>query len=213
MEKPPLPEVSNRVRIRSFPHRVFTVFDELILIIPLAAAIVVTRAFLEHERQPTLRSQESWIWGALDWVPIITLGLLPRYAVLGMIALCFLRLRRPRPNWRRSSRQPGFVACAAVTVAALPGVVLVLARYLCELNPLVAGPSIGTYYVNDWTFGFHDWPIIESRISTAVLAAWGALWFSGRWRPEPSWIDRAGSILGGYWAGLWLFRWYLALSS
>jgi hypothetical protein len=203
----------DRALSRSSPQRPFTVFDELILIIPLAAAIVVTRAFLEHERQPSIHTKQSWVWGAVDWVPIITLGLLPRFAVLGMIALFFLRLRRPRPAWHKLSRQPGFVACAAAVVAALPGVVLVVSRYLCELNPLVADPSGGRYYVNEWTFGVHDWPIIESRISTAVLAAWGVLFVSGRWRVEPSWIDRAGRALGSYWVGLWLFRWYLVLSS
>jgi hypothetical protein len=203
----------DRALSRSSPHRPFTVFDELILIIPLAAAIVVTRAFLEHERQPPNHSTQSWFWDALDWVPIITLGLLPRFAILVMTALFLLRLRRPRPRWRKLSRQPGFVACGAATIAALPGVLLVLARYLCELNPLVADRFGARYYVNEWSFGVHDWPIIESPISTAVLAAWAVLFISGRWRVEPSWIDRAGRALGSYWVGLWLFRWYLVFSS
>jgi hypothetical protein len=33
----------------------------------------------------------------------------------------------------------------------------------------------------------------------AVLAIWSVLGLSGAWRPERSWIDRAGRALGAYW--------------
>ncbi len=34
-----------------------------------------------------------------------------------------------------------------------------------------------------------------------VAAAWIALAFNGRWRPERSWIDRLGRGLGVFWLG------------
>jgi hypothetical protein len=41
-------------------------------------------------------------------------------------------------------------------------------------------------------------------LAAAVAAIWSLLIFEQRWRPEPSWIDRAGRCLGIYWlaAGL-----------
>ena len=32
-----------------------------------------------------------------------------------------------------------------------------------------------------------------------TAAGWSVLIFDRRWRPEPSWIDRAGRCLGIYW--------------
>jgi hypothetical protein len=32
-----------------------------------------------------------------------------------------------------------------------------------------------------------------------VSAVWIVLWLIGAWRPEPSWIDRAGRVVGIYW--------------
>jgi hypothetical protein len=36
-------------------------------------------------------------------------------------------------------------------------------------------------------------------VGFAILGGWVALVLSGRWRPEPSWIDRAGRIIGVTW--------------
>ncbi len=32
-----------------------------------------------------------------------------------------------------------------------------------------------------------------------MIGAWVCLWLSGRWAAEPSWIDRAGRVLGLFW--------------
>jgi hypothetical protein len=39
-------------------------------------------------------------------------------------------------------------------------------------------------------------------VGIAVIVAWSVLWANRRWRPEPSWIDRTGRLLGVYWVGL-----------
>jgi len=180
--------------------------------IPPAAAIVVTGAFLSHESPLSAHRTHGLIWQALDWVPVVLLGLVPRYTAMGMVALLVLRLRRPRPGWRRLSRQPGAVACAAATAALMAGGVLVVSYYLSMVNPIGSTAlNVPVHMPNEWTLGRHDWPIIESRIPTAVIAAWLALALSGRWRAEPRWIDRIGRVFGSFWVGLGLFRWYLVL--
>jgi hypothetical protein len=204
-----------RESARVFPRRPFTVLDELILIIPLAVAIVVTVAFLSHENPLSAYRGQASIWLVLDWVPVVLLGLVPRYAALGMVALLVLRLRRPRPGWRRLSRQPGAVACAAATAALLAGGVLVLSRYMSMANPIGSNPvNIPLVHMpNELAWGPHDWPILESRIPPAVVSAWFVLALCGRWRAEPSWMDRTGRVFGSFWVGLWMFRWYLVVWS
>jgi hypothetical protein len=38
-----------------------------------------------------------------------------------------------------------------------------------------------------------------AMIGAAIAASWTFLLVSGRWRPERSWIDRAGRALGWFW--------------
>ena len=46
-------------------------------------------------------------------------------------------------------------------------------------------------------------------IGTAIAASWILLLVSGQWRPERSWIDRAGRVLGWFWiAALPLTSWW-----
>jgi hypothetical protein len=39
-------------------------------------------------------------------------------------------------------------------------------------------------------------------VGGGVLLVWLIAWASGRCRPEPSWVDRAGRVLGTVWIGL-----------
>jgi hypothetical protein len=47
--------------------------------------------------------------------------------------------------------------------------------------------------------------IVETDVGAAVLLVWLVTWASGRCRPEPSWLDRAGRILGAAWVCIALF--------
>ena len=48
----------------------------------------------------------------------------------------------------------------------------------------------------EWVFS----TLTESQVpcQLSVAAAWVSLALSGRWRSEPSWIDRTGRVLGVY---------------
>jgi hypothetical protein len=128
------------------------------------------------------------------------LALSPIPAMLA-VALLALRVRSPRPIPRVLGRQPGFLA----------GVAVLLASTVVLGNLMIATVA---------TWGHHGWKVsapystwVQASVTTlpaacgySVAMAWMTLVLGGRWRPEPSWIDRAGRILGTYWlvAGLGL---------
>lgn len=79
--------------------RRFTVADEMILLVPLTASLVVARSFWQYDLARFLRSRPERfsLLELLDWVPVLCFGLLPRLLALVMPALLLIRLRRPRP--------------------------------------------------------------------------------------------------------------------
>jgi hypothetical protein len=179
-----------------------TIVDWWILIALVGAWIVVTQAFLKNEGRfaYAILGTRPWVEELESWLPLFVFGLAPRYIALSMVCLLAMRLRRPRPNLRSLSRQPGAVACAAAAAAMAAGGIIVLTLMLCldEQN-----------YVQDHPEAEYPWLIVHSRISMAVPAAWFILAWSGRWRSEPSWIDRTGRVLGAYWIGLLIYHCYL----
>lgn len=154
--------------------RTLTLFDAMSLVAATAIGIAIVRA-----AQPGLRSLYGDSIGR--WVasssPFVTLWML---TALG------LRLLPPRPPLRRLARRPGMVACFIVVVYATWTCATIGLRTLSGSLP----PR------------FDFWPYLVSslghEVGAALPAAWLTLAFSGRWRPEPSWFDRMGRVLGGY---------------
>jgi len=107
-------------------------------------------------------------------------------------AVLLLRFRRPRPRVRRALSQPGATACVAATVvnavqAVWIGSLLAAGSRFIDLSSVFAG------YAQQVSFG--------------VLAAWTVLAASGRWRNEPTWIDRAGRVMGVAWILITAIHW------
>ena len=116
-----------------------------------------------------------------------------RALVAATLAWILIRARRPRPSWRRLTRQPGWAACSAAA--------LVIAFQLAIGLPMLARR------------GFVSWG--------QVVLWWGG-WATVRDRPgrgrrldEPRhrrtlgaadrhWIDRSGRIIGLAWLSLGL---------
>jgi hypothetical protein len=146
----------------------------------------------------------GWIWGS--W------GCLVRASPLVMawtLAILVLRLRRPRPLWARLVRQPGLVAglmAALVLIWRLLGFATLCARVLGDPGLAAWLPR---HFDGRGCFigGNPGWLLFDTDnflntmalIGTAVASAWILMFVSGRWRPERSWIDRAGRILGSFW--------------
>jgi hypothetical protein len=106
------------------------------------------------------------------WFTSVLVGLTP--------AQILLRLRRPRPDWRRLFGQPGFMASLAAA----------------------AGYVIERGWDDSARLGFAPFPFWTSLL---VLAVWTILLGLKRCRAEQSWIDRLGRALGAGWilAGFW----------
>lgn len=117
-------------------------------------------------------------------------------------ATLLLRLRAPRPQRRHLWCQPGFLACVgAVFVFAWTsfGVGSSLALESLLMNP--ADLSRLTYddLVRSFVLILLHKRQVPENVGGAVLLIWLVTWASGRCRPEPSWLDRSGRLLGVVW--------------
>jgi uncharacterized membrane protein (DUF485 family) len=169
------------------PRR-FTLLDGMFLIAAIAIALSLTSFRIAHfVRWGASRSLFGWgvTAGALSVPFALTLSL----------AVGLLRMREPRPRFRLIFRQPGMAAFVVTVgyliVSAVILLIVVIADDLLFLrSPVLADNSrlLGwVLMLPRFVFGF------------AVLAIWSVLGRSGAWRPERSWIDRAGRALGAYW--------------
>jgi hypothetical protein len=129
-------------------------------------------------------------------------------------AIVVLRLRRPRPSRRRLWRQPGFVACFAVTFAlafwwaglAVP-IVLATAGELSQATE----PDRFREWIEypAWAWDQHQTEAFDPALAIGVACL--ASRAVGRPRPEPSWIDRAGRLMGAIWLGEYLIWQWIGL--
>jgi hypothetical protein len=171
--------------------RKFTVVDAMLLIMATAIGIVLVRAILPNvtamimsiladlahpPKQGVSATADAWQVALLAGSPLLAAW---------TVALLLARLGRPRPHLRRVLRQPGAVACAVATLAMAVDATWIIPIWVRGASPLKAAYS----FVYHFDVGF------------AVLGGWAVLVLSGRWRPEPSWIDRAGRIIGATWIG------------
>jgi hypothetical protein len=188
--------------------RPFGLIDAMIVVCAVAVGFSINRGdwgFWNHWQLVTAHAL------ALDVLALI----LPHIALASVAAL-ILRMRQPRPSFRRVAREPGAVASlVAVTTLLL---ILVWTGGNLATGGLVQYGA-GTYRR---TGGGHG--VIHSivhnpftgallvafgdRVSFAVAGAWLSLLAAGRWRPERTWIDRLGRAMAWLWiaaaAALWL---------
>lgn len=158
-------------------RRGFTLADGMIYIAATAIGLSITR---EWNNLPA---------GSLHQIAL-GLPLLATWSV----ATFLVCLRKPRPDLRRLGRQPGAVACAIATVFLVVFVILV---------PTI-GPVPGSqrrFYLGGatapWWVGFLYRDSVA--IGAAIAGAWLSRAFAGLRRPDPSWIDRLGRLLGVVW--------------
>ncbi len=135
------------------------------------------------------------------------------------------RSRRPGRTWRFGRvRRPGSVACVAVTI------VLTFELLHATASPdgrhrrlnVVHRPDIQAVEIRHWnirprTPRERDDPFFNmlngmSRHAGLVVAgAWLSLILAGAWRPELTWVDRAGRAVGVYWIFAAFYFFFLPL--
>jgi hypothetical protein len=186
------------VSAENYGLRRFNLGDLMILTVALAfglATAVNVVAYIGDSYSavaPVLRDDWQGWWkdftrkvGPRSWVVQGCFQLLLCMAGPLAPALVVAGLRRPRPTIGRLVCQPGFLACAAVCLC---GLIIVDVNFL-RID--IATP-----------------PVLASLPGATVLASWVALGVAGRWRPEASWVDRAGRFVGSVWiAALPWFIW------
>jgi hypothetical protein len=163
----------------SEPGRKPNLLDVMTLIAALAIGLGLGRAVIIEGRPSRPLPQSFWWMQALQ---IIHHGTL---ACVLMLSLAFLivRLRRPRPPRRDLVKQPGLVACLGAMVMPVTG----FGGLILAAEPL----RLSNAFIFLSTLG-----------ASGVVCGWGVLCLNRAWRPEPTWIDRLGRMLGLCWIGL-----------
>ena len=77
---------------------------------------------------------------------------------------------------------------------------------LSEIEYLVRVKMLGVDNPFRWGFSYETFLVLMDglgysfqRNGYAVAAAWLTLMIGRRWRPEPSWVDRSGRLIGSFW--------------
>lgn len=169
--------------------RPFTIADGMILVVATASGLALARA------GPT-----EWMnWAGTGWfgkVRRLLHGQATLFAAMMSLGLIAVRLRRPRPRLIRVMRQPGMAASCAAAVA-----LIVTAWAWTWFDVITSGGWSAKESIARYS------RIHGAKFGPAVAAAWLGLLIAGRWRPERSWIDRAGIALGLFWLVSLLFAW------
>jgi hypothetical protein len=189
--------------------------DALILVAATAIGLAGLRASVGDLREVREELSESlaaiaappnegptWSWAIYSGYGLVVTVLVP-FCWAWTLAFLALRLRRPRPPWRRLACQPGAIACGSAAFVLVPALVGLI--FFWMFLPKVDFESerwqkcLGCFFI-----------LLPAMTGSTVLGAWGSLILGRRYRVEPSWIDRAGRLLGIYWiAAIFLPAWGL----
>lgn len=196
--------------------RRFTFIDAIILMAATAVGLGLAKEyskdllfFLQHNRSGPWKSWPGILVSTMLRGMVATLPFGMAWTLGGLT----LRLRQPRPAWRRLARQPGLVACLVAPLPVMLSIVGHTVSYFLEfytnfITPArLSSPPFITHGLPGFTDGlpmfwsglFSGSIFIVPQIGLAVAVAWMVLAMSGRCRPESSWIDRLGRALGVYW--------------
>jgi len=195
--------------------RRFGLGDLLILISGIGGALAVLRGLWQG-----LTVQDSARhWSVTPNRLLIAAALSACATPLTLACLAF-RLRRPRPAWRYVALQPGtsaMVVCSVIFAFQIVEVAISLSLPKTnildgtQVSSIQFGESVSLVVMRSklgnglighvepmGCFGILTTSFTDP-CGPAVAGMWLVLGLSGRWRPERSWIDRFGRVLGATW--------------
>ncbi len=111
-------------------------------------------------------------------------------------SILILGLYRAQPSRRNAARGPGLVACFVAAAASILPILWFAGRFLVERRRPYPDYSV------PFNNMFGRWMIAAGPM---ILGAWIALALQGRWRPNPTWTDRAGCVLGSCFVLIYLY--------
>jgi amino acid transporter len=183
-------------------RRRFTLLDGMILVAAPAVGLGVLRGAgpLSDWMELPGAILANWAWdrNLIDQlVGELLLFVMPS-AVTTSLAVLAIRLRRPRPSWRRLARQPGLVAGLALVAAWVVAGLFTVVHLASDNN--VFGTPVGGVVTNNPGYWLQVFASVGSALGGfAVAIAWGTLALVRRWRPEAGWVDRLGRLVGVGW--------------
>jgi hypothetical protein len=192
-------------------HRPFGLTDAMLLVVAVAVALSVNRADW----------RDSFYWSLVnsyDSIKTFLILALPHVAAI-TVALVAIRMRKPRPALRRLARHPGAVACMVALAALLLVVVWAatiaatgrILEYHQHVDRLPNGGGHGVGGSLRYPDAGRWLTVYGDRVGFSVAGAWLSLVLAGRWRPEPTWIDRFGRAVGWLWLSLTVALWLRSL--
>jgi hypothetical protein len=189
--------------------RRLTLKDVMTLVAATGLGIAWARGGWDWMYLSRLAPVESYgpVWMMVDRVVRGLPSLLPCLATVTLAVVC-LRMTPPRPRLRRVALQPGASACLAATLAIMTSAV---------------DFGMSSFWWRALRGESMTWDVVPShameylfqaapRAAIAVGASWLLLCVSRRSKPERSWIDRLGRILGVLWILMAVCRGWAELS-
>jgi hypothetical protein len=104
-------------------------------------------------------------------------------------ACLLVQVTKPRPRWRRLTREPGFAACLIATAVSVSTVLIASTCNWLSLWPVLTPSS---EHMNARILG-------GILAGSGVLWGWVTMWLCGVCRPSPTWSDRLGRFTGAVW--------------
>jgi len=186
--------------------RKFTLLDAMIITAAVGIGLFVVRDINADWSGVT----PTKLGGTINLLSAYTHPINPVMLAVTLSALV-ISIRRPRPSIRRVLRRPGTIACfGAIAVTLLESVQGILCDWTMSFDD--ANDNISEFVRNCSFEDLHNtlWGVywgLPTRIGHTVTVLWLVLIISGRWHPEPNWIDRMGRILGVFWILVGILWW------
>ena len=117
------------------------------------------------------------------------------FAATWGLGVIVIRLRYPKPSGSGWNYRPGFIACAAATMAGL-----------FKLAALLIWGAFEYYRFEAWYVPSILGQLIEPA-AMGVAGSWLTLWLAGLWKRERSLIDDLGIVIGILWLALEVLAW------